>query len=441
MKPETMLPEDALLTPVDDLSTIPALAALPPYRSGKTLGAYDCGYGMWQLLLECASQPDAQAYAAQLQEAGYELLCHTAKADNLFYQFKQADTVLYVSYVPSLSTLRVIPVPAAQAVLPGPQDRDFETGVDPQVTQIGLGLPYRPTEEVPDPPVGVSMSYVIRLCDGSFIVYDGGMPWEEYAHRLYTVLRAQTPAGRPIVIAAWVLTHAHIDHTGVFDLFAQEYTDRVRVENIVLNFGFPILEETVEYQQHILNQTERFPGARVLRVVTGMDLSFRNAKLEVLFDQTLRAPLATPNINAETLVTRLELDGVTFLFLGDHADFPGSAKYPSYTFNNGAIRRMYGSYLKSDAVQVAHHGLGGGGTLELYELVCAKYTLWPVGEEKFQRHDLGNSWANSYFLRRGVKTFHAFDRVHIFYPNKGSLRWKQYNSFADYEAQCSAAER
>ena len=424
------------------VADIPALASLPPYTAGQTLGVFDCGYGLWQMLLECACPADAEDYIARLQQEGFRLLSSNRKRDNLFWQMGRDRTVLTLSYVPSLSTLRLVPQDENDAVISGVKDHDFASVCTSQVTQIGLGIPREMAPaDLADPPTGISISNVIRLCDGSFIVYDGGMPWDEYARRLYTVLRSQTLPGQPIVIAAWVLTHAHIDHTGVFDRFADEYADKVKVENIVLNFGRALEPESEEYQPHLLRQCDKFPGARVLRVLSGTDLYFRNAKLEVLFDQTLNHPRIIPNLNAETLVTRLVLDGVSYLFLADHADYEGGGNYPPTNFNNGAIRRMYGDYLKSDVVQVAHHGLGGGGTTALYELVGAKYALWPIGEEKYNRHNLGQSGANTYFLREDVKTFRSFDRLHILYTEDGSIRWKEYGSFADYEAEQQASDR
>jgi len=45
-----------------------------------------------------------------------------------------------------------------------------------------------------------------------------------------------------------------------------------------------------------------------MKVYAGTDLYFRNVKMEVLFDQTLKAPKVIDNINTETLVARLEWD-------------------------------------------------------------------------------------------------------------------------------------
>ena len=411
----------------------PPLADLPPCGFGTPMGTFACGNGVWQMLFECAAEEDAEGYVAALREAGYRVLSVNHKGVNVFWQLKNEKIVIMAAYIPCESSLRVIAEPVESAVISGVKDEDYEAVCRTQVTQIGLGCDDVGLHNCQNRPYGVSMSYVIRLCDGSFIVYDGGMPYSEYADRLYTVLKSQTELRKRIVIAAWVLTHAHPDHTGVFDLFAEEYASKITVENIVLNFGMPVSSEDMRYQNHILAQAQKFPNARVMKVNVGTDLYFRNAKMEVLFEQTLLAPKIIENLNAATLVTRVELDGKSFMFLADHADYAGSEKHPAHLFNNGAIRRMYGDYLRSDVVQVAHHGLGGGGTAALYELIAAKYALWPVGEEKFRRHNLAGTGANTYFLRKDVKTLYAFDKLQVLFVENGEIRWKEYSSYAAYE--------
>ena len=42
----------------------------------------------------------------------------------------------------------------------------------------------------------------------------------------------------------------------------------------------------------------------------------------------------------------------------------------------------YGDYLKSDVLQVTHHGLIGGDK-ELYELINPEICFWPINEERF----------------------------------------------------------
>lgn len=408
------------------------LTHLPCGSIGEAIGIFDCGDGVWQKILKCKSAEAASACVDALLECGYCRLSHCQKGKNLFWQLKNEDAVITAAYVPCEACLRLIAEPAAGAVISGVQEEGYENCCRTQITQIGLGCDREGLHNYLGRHYGVGMSCVVRLCDGSFIVYDGGMPYSEQAKRLYTVLKSQTEPGKPIVIAAWVLTHPHVDHTGVFDLFAQDYTHKVKVENIVLNFSPLTLEADGGYPGYILEQAKKFAGARIMKVHVGTELHFRNVRMEVLFEQSLNAPKEISNINAATLVTRLHWDGKSFLMFADHADFEGNERYPASAFNNGAIRRMYGDYLKSDVVQVAHHGLGGGGTAALYELVGAKYALWPIGEEKYKQHRLWEGGVNAYFRRDDVKTFLSFDKLQILFVEDGKLLWQAYDSYADY---------
>jgi hypothetical protein len=46
------------------------------------------------------------------------------------------------------------------------------------------------------------------------------------------------------------------------------------------------------------------------------------------------------------------------------------------------IAHTYGDYLKSDILQVTHHGLIGGDK-ELYELINPEICFWATSEERF----------------------------------------------------------
>ena len=46
---------------------------------------------------------------------------------------------------------------------------------------------------------------------------------------------------------------------------------------------------------------------------------------------------------------------------------------------------MYGSYLKSDIVQMSHHG-GDGATPEFYTLISPHTALWPAEETKYRQN-------------------------------------------------------
>ena len=58
---------------------------------------------------------------------------------------------------------------------------------------------------------------------------------------------------------------------------------------------------------------------------------------------------------------------------------------------------MYGAYIKSDIVQVAHHG-STGATKELYGYVNPAIAFWPNDYEGFTNHTAGTSTNQTYMI-------------------------------------------
>jgi len=83
--------------------------------------------------------------------------------------------------------------------------------------------------------------------------------------------------------------------------------------------------------------------------------------------------------NTSSLVFSVELGGQRFLVTGDAS--------------NAALKittQMYGDYLKSDFVQVAHHGGSTGSTgteavSKTYTLAASPVVLWPTGLEYYPK--------------------------------------------------------
>jgi len=93
----------------------------------------------------------------------------------------------------------------------------------------------------------------------------------------------------------------------------------------------------------------------------------KDKQIDMLFTlDDFKQPFFPLNFNATSLIFRITAMGQTFMFLGD-AD-PTSI---------GILAAKYGAALKSDVVQVAHHGYYGG-TKEGYDLIDAPIVLWPV---------------------------------------------------------------
>ena len=227
------------------------------------------------------------------------------------------------------------------------------------------------------------MSYVIRLSDGRFLVIDGGRDLEADREQLMRCLREQSVGEKP-VIAAWILTHPHSDHFHCFIGVMERYRDALTVESVLLNF--PEADDLVHYPK-LTSDSSRFDydtsgvvniplmyeqiaqsGATLYTTHTGQIYKIGGATLEILasMDDTIHV---TQNINATSLVIRMELAGQIILWMTD-----ASMEY-------ARIPEKYGDHLRADILQVPHHGFQSGSAqaeIAGYDLIRPPVCLLPV---------------------------------------------------------------
>lgn len=229
------------------------------------------------------------------------------------------------------------------------------------------------------------MSYVLRLSDGRFIVIDGGWNIEKDVDKLYKCLKEQTITETPI-IAAWILSHPHSDHYHCFIGFTDKYGDKVTVEKIM--FNFPEAEDLNHYPALTYNdprfaydtsETANIPlmieradltGATVYTPHTGQKYKIGSCEIEILasMDDTI---YCSKDINAASLIFRMELAGQIILWATD-----GS-------FSIAKIPEKYGKYLKSDILQVPHHGFQCGtaeAEIKAYDFISPKICLMSTSD-------------------------------------------------------------
>ena len=239
----------------------------------------------------------------------------------------------------------------------------------PQITQIFLE--------------DFGLSYVIRLSDGRFIIFDGGWDFEPDAIKLYNCLKAGANGERPR-IAAWILTHAHRDHFECFVGFMNLYGALVDIDALYYNFPegddiehFPSLAKCSQYPDvdnsagtyiGYLNEKIKEYSLKVYTPHTGQTYQIADARCEVLssMDDTIHA---TSDMNATSLIIRMELAGQVILWAAD----------ASCSATN--LAKKHGKYLKSDILQIPHHGFGCGkyeAEIEAYELILPETCFMPV---------------------------------------------------------------
>ncbi|MBE6531697.1 MAG: MBL fold metallo-hydrolase [Ruminococcaceae bacterium] len=315
-------------------------------------------------------------------------------AADYFSEEKKAETgKLYVEYEKSI---RVTSSPIDSIVTPSGslinKDTNYVKVADSTMSSVGLEANL------------VGMCYIIRLEDGSFIVYDGGNSgayskiWSILIE-LHTQAYGSAPsASNPIRVSAWIITHSHTDHFAAFSKFLTEYGKDAAFRMDYLIGSFPaqntlyatgsrtedIATLGKEGQIEALQAKVNNGGAGTFKFIeafSGQRLYFANLEIEVLMTYEDH-PASFYHSNDSCTITRLTINSTsatkgatvsgaaegyktTALILADAN--PGQSRY---------MCAMYGSYMQSDIVQLAHHG-NIGCEIELYAAARPTVVLWP----------------------------------------------------------------
>ena len=290
---------------------------------------------------------------------------------------------------------------------PAPTETPTETPTEPdaeETTEAAEETTEEVTEPEPSPVVlyqlvpeknSLMQSYVIKTAHGKLIVIDGGIDGEgkDRAPYMPAALRAIAGVadGEYFEVEAWFLSHAHKDHIYELSKMMAEYTadSNYKINNIY--FDFPEFG-SAEYSgqnadmeaskiKENMNKYGEVIGATVKEgstyyddlngavinseaVAKGLSFEIDGVKIDVL--QTWDPADGTSNVNDTSIVLRFHIEEQTVLFLNDLGSIGGRR-----------LLATYGDQLKSDIVQMAHHGQAGVNK-DVYMAIDADVHLWPT---------------------------------------------------------------
>ena len=199
---------------------------LPAFRGGLFLGGFESSGSTVIDKYKFVSVKDYERYVSRLEQSGFTCYDSREIEQNRFATFTNEQFAIHLSFYPDTRIMRVVvEQKGALCRLTDP----YETVCDTLLTGM-KGETVVAAE---------GMGFILRLADGSFCVIDGGMgdPDGVDADKLMNILLAQKPegTGKP-VIAAWIFTHLHGDHIGVFNCFSLAHHDDVTIEQLIFNF-------------------------------------------------------------------------------------------------------------------------------------------------------------------------------------------------------------
>lgn len=207
------------------------------------------------------------------------------------------------------------------------------------------------------------MGYILKTKNNRIIVIDGGTV--EDTENL--VKQIDKRGGK---VDAWFLTHLHDDHIGAFSKIVNN--EQIQIDKIYCSFNeYSWYEENeparAEFSKQILEILEQDNiKQKVEEVSLNQKINIDDINIEIL---GIKNPEITENAgNEQSIVIKFDTGKTTFLVLGDTG-----VKLSEKLLNTQKEK------LKSDIVQMAHHGQNGA-TKELYEQINPTICMWPTPE-------------------------------------------------------------
>lgn len=350
-------------------------------------------------------------YMTTLKGEGYAVVSENEAEDSRFaFLYNRTEkTTLYVAYNAfkhkdvyggnfafDEPTLRVVSAPSDSVTVPSDKlfsKQSYKKVTDSAITAVAL------------PSGQIGTGYVMLLEDGSFLVFDGGggegaeMIWSIMTELHEKITEKATSSSNPVRIAAWTITHSHSDHYHGFRAFAKTYgkSGLVRMEYLLGNFpSANYMYNTGESDTYMTDKMDEFLGYfstpfKYLKVHTGQKYYFANAEVEILFTPEDMVPHRIVTGNDASTIMRISLQptengqsagkAVSFINTGD-----------AYKYSGRWTCAMFGEYLDSDMVAVAHHG-GPGTEKAFYNLISPDVVWFPNKHSSYTGYyKQGSEW-------------------------------------------------
>ncbi|MBQ9802775.1 MAG: hypothetical protein IJW51_06880 [Clostridia bacterium] len=247
-------------------------------------------------------------------------------------------------------------------------------------------------------------AYIITLEDGTFAVLDGGTGekaltntfWNVLADLYYQVWKVQPSSTNKVKISMWYLSHSHGDHHTVFYNFCHDHGSKVEIDRLIANF--PSDDECYNcHDPNLAVRDSKFAEIRswvggemqYIKVHTGQKFYLCNSEFEVLYTHEDMYPWAIQYFNDTGVVIKQTIHDTGSV--GSRITAFAANDTPTTMLWTGDVqtrvsqwmRAMYGSYLKSDMVQVSHHG-SLGCEYAFYALTEAEILWWPTYLENYK---------------------------------------------------------
>ena len=301
-------------------------------------------------------------------------------------------------------------------------DNDYVEITDPSLTMV----------EIDNTGYGGGMCFIYKLSNGKFFVVDSGVNASgsrtSSAKWIYKTL-VELAGDDEIVVAGWLITHVHSDHLGgLYDMASDSsITSKLTIEQLIHNEPADAVTMDLDdlnansantiwkWMNPIINA---FNITSVIKAHPGQVLHYADLKVTVLTSQdvTLDQQSTLKDSNELSVVTQMDFNGKKILMLAD-----------AEKAINAFLEETYEKALKSDILQVAHHGLNNSGADPVNRLCDPDIALWPAGYDvsgNRDKYEMSLNWEMNAFLKDNVTNYGAIDGNITFDKNwKKQANW------------------
>ena len=367
-----------------------AYPELPGFDNAAEPTRAYCGDGFFMFNFNKTSTESYRAYTQKLADNGFEKKSENDFGGNLYATFSDGSTDVHLSHFGLGQYTRVVAGPASPLV-PREEGEVSSKALPVEVGVLGLK--------------NFGLSMVVRLKNSKFIVIDGGQ--QDGSQVLVDYLEAHAPEGETPVIAAWIFTHAHPDHTyALYGMQQNSLFTRVSVERFVFNFPSPIVYSKyepacVEQTQNVIStMKDFFPDAEIVKPHAGNRMVLGGVTVDFISTQEEVLPNRINDFNDTSIVMKFSVDGATMLVTGDMS-------VGDFSFNNANISP---DALKCDVLQFAHHG--GNNNVDFYGSVDPEVIIVPNNDPKsFMTYITSSKYPISQFAEKSIRQYSNVETV------------------------------
>ncbi len=327
----------------------------------------------------CADEAFLAEYIADLEAVGYKRLSESTLPGGIFYVYTDGTAKLTVSLRHDHKELRVISEPM-------PKVPDFSKMGEKKFSAVTLTQFSTHSSHSEVCSTASGMGYVFRLTDGRLIVIDGGFhspgfdnDYPEFLKLLREVSGEEKPR-----VAAWLITHCHLDHYGVLlqmkpeDADIDAYLFTFPQEGICDGACLDLINNLRDYEE------------KKLPLHAGDRYDFGDAVLDVYYtceeaEMYDSMPMRNDG-NNQSMIFSLTIEGQKIVFVGD-----------AYNQAERLAVGMGKEALKADICQIGHHGRVPQRDDFFYEHVAPKVALWPACYAQID-HDHAKYGADTWVL-------------------------------------------